>query len=1297
MKIKPMLGEFQLDGIEYVESAERRALVEHRVPGLAGSYFQDMGSAPNALLIVGTQAGDQDRDDFLTGIREIFNKGEPTTFVADINTATDLTDVVIQDLQVAEVGGESSTFRYSITLRRYVEPPEPVSTDLLDEGILDDALSVTDALDALDALGSIPSLGDPTPPLRDSLTGVQNATQGLPTVVDQVHALTQALPLEDVDTANILAPIVGEKGSDRGIAGVLGLLERVDSTELSSSLSTDLDQSVGEKLSIDTSALTGGSLSAFESAVAAIPRDPTSLTRPIHSQLESIQRLSGPELSQRLLGGLEGLSKIESLIPANRDALVESVASRFAHVKTEMIRGEFAEIVQWSDNVARLQAEVSPLLQGAGIEDGLLSYVRDRVDAIVEMILPDGDLVSGIATRIEASATADLPARLDTLKADLIARLEAARADFDSGNLTNTARLAEAETSFQKLADLLGEVTSRLRPVLDQEFLTPEGLSAKLHRQLDDFDRVEIVDLGNIRDKFASALRKIEETVRRIDLDAVGNEIEAVFAKVDGAIQEIDLGRFGSALADVKAKIEAALDAIDGALLEAVAGIRSVFTRIREAIRDVAASLGTYDAQGNFHYQIEQQIQDFLFGIKSSLRDMVQPLVDQLRQTVGQTLQRVQDAVQSVRGEIASVNDQLQGTLRGVHEQLQAVDVEGTMGSIRDGLEGMLDQLGTIDFDLVAGPVVSGIQEMRDSLKKIDVSKLNEFTIGALKVAVEVVVQLDFSTQVTAALMIEIDKLLEMPKNALASIEGKVEEAIREFGKLAPEALLSPLNDLFAPVSQRLNALELGALLEPLDAWHGRTMAQIDAVSPAALLQPVIDLYLSLEQSMKAVSPDALIESLQSAIDGIKADVRQIDVGSLADELTVAVDRIRELLNRASPAGLLTPVTSAFDKIMAAFDQFDPGALLEPFSELFEAVAGVLASLTAEGAKAIAIVFAALRSLVDAFDPRRVFALIRDHLAGVSAALQQSNLGGLLASLKAPFDSLEASLVAHGGAANLEVSARVDGLNPLRNAALGTAITEVQYLQSRLVAMNDAQPSTALVERYDKVRAVLEGLVPIWARENVSVASIRRAFEVVNPLNLKTEIDDLFGALKEKVRSLDPRLIQTRLQASFDKLQESLLGLGPELLSGAQKTISALGERLDRIDLQVFTAELGDLMDEIMRIVNGLDPRPIIVRLQGIVDELKAVVESLRPSLLLADLEAPLAATKAAIAEFDPATLSKPLQTIFEDVEGLLASIDVGVALQPLSERLQQLRDALEDALTRTEVAFNDMLKAIPV
>jgi hypothetical protein len=179
MKTKPMLGSFALEGIQYVESTESRALVEHRVPGLAGNYFQDLGSVPNAILVYGTRYGDDGRDDFLNGIRAIFNKGEPTTFVADINTATDITDVIVEDLRVAELADSPHTFRYMITIRKYVKPPEPPQTDLLDSSILGDALGALGAMDLLDNLVSIPSIADPTMPLQGAMDGIKSATGGL--------------------------------------------------------------------------------------------------------------------------------------------------------------------------------------------------------------------------------------------------------------------------------------------------------------------------------------------------------------------------------------------------------------------------------------------------------------------------------------------------------------------------------------------------------------------------------------------------------------------------------------------------------------------------------------------------------------------------------------------------------------------------------------------------------------------------------------------------------------------------------------------------------------------------------------------------------------------------------------------------------------------------------------------------------------------------------------------------------------------------------------------------------------
>ena len=66
-----MLGSFELQGIEWIESSERRALVEHRVPGLAGSYFQDLGTAPNLIVITGSNYTGMDPEVSNFGIQPI--------------------------------------------------------------------------------------------------------------------------------------------------------------------------------------------------------------------------------------------------------------------------------------------------------------------------------------------------------------------------------------------------------------------------------------------------------------------------------------------------------------------------------------------------------------------------------------------------------------------------------------------------------------------------------------------------------------------------------------------------------------------------------------------------------------------------------------------------------------------------------------------------------------------------------------------------------------------------------------------------------------------------------------------------------------------------------------------------------------------------------------------------------------------------------------------------------------------------------------------------------------------------
>src|SRR3954447_10845687 len=337
-----MLGEYEIAGIEAIESAERRTLVEHRVPGMDGSYLQDLGSAPNAITIAGTRYGDDARDSFLQSVRDLFGSGAPTTFTADINTATDLTDVVIEDLQVAELAGEADSFRYLMRLRKYVPPPEPPAAGLagIDSDLLDAAEGLAGALDVLDTLGSVPNLGDPTPPLRGSLDGVKDATGDLPGAASDaqaglapgaasggpapVAASGESLPAKD-EVAGSLDGVKGDADAGTGAAGALAALERADVSGKQTALTTQLDQGLSGALP-DAGAAPGAEAVQQVGAAAEGVPDPEALSAPLAGPLGQIQALTGPEAAGAVPAAIDTLAAIgktdgATALPAAPDVL----------------------------------------------------------------------------------------------------------------------------------------------------------------------------------------------------------------------------------------------------------------------------------------------------------------------------------------------------------------------------------------------------------------------------------------------------------------------------------------------------------------------------------------------------------------------------------------------------------------------------------------------------------------------------------------------------------------------------------------------------------------------------------------------------------------------------------------------------------------------------------------------------------------------------------------------------------------------------------------------------------------
>lgn len=184
MKVKPILDNWEIKGIESISSFENRKLAEHAIPGRIGNVFQDLGSKPTEIIITGSFHGDEVRDGFLEEIRNRFKTAQPVTFVADITTATEVQYVVVKDLRFFEVANDPDHFKYKIVLNENPPPPPPsdplgrLDTELLDQAgeFMD---TVTSAIDVIDSLGSIPNFGNPTEPLTSLLDDFSGITGGI--------------------------------------------------------------------------------------------------------------------------------------------------------------------------------------------------------------------------------------------------------------------------------------------------------------------------------------------------------------------------------------------------------------------------------------------------------------------------------------------------------------------------------------------------------------------------------------------------------------------------------------------------------------------------------------------------------------------------------------------------------------------------------------------------------------------------------------------------------------------------------------------------------------------------------------------------------------------------------------------------------------------------------------------------------------------------------------------------------------------------------------------------------------
>lgn len=241
------LGDIELTRLQVVEVDEGRNLVEHRLPGSAGSVFQDLGRGAIGLYLEGILLGEEALRE-IEALRTAHAEATPMGFSADIAVGTELTEVLIEDFQVHQVPGYQFRYHFSLRVREYTEPPEPAgaATAAVDAGVEadaetwnEDALALGGALDDPGGLAGLIS-GDGSLLSRVNLGELAQAVVGAIGGLDPsdfahlVSAITGVDPelLNDLFTALAEADSLGDLFDIMAGAG-LDVLEQLTGIDLS--------------------------------------------------------------------------------------------------------------------------------------------------------------------------------------------------------------------------------------------------------------------------------------------------------------------------------------------------------------------------------------------------------------------------------------------------------------------------------------------------------------------------------------------------------------------------------------------------------------------------------------------------------------------------------------------------------------------------------------------------------------------------------------------------------------------------------------------------------------------------------------------------------------------------------------------------------------------------------------------------------------------------------------------------------------------------------------------------------
>jgi len=110
-----------INSVYNVNVEMKRNVVENNIPGVKGGTLQDFGRKSVRISFEGIIYGEGAKE-ALKNLRLRFKAGKPVPFSSDVSGLAEVTDVLIESLQVEDTGGMPNNYKYRMALREYRPP-----------------------------------------------------------------------------------------------------------------------------------------------------------------------------------------------------------------------------------------------------------------------------------------------------------------------------------------------------------------------------------------------------------------------------------------------------------------------------------------------------------------------------------------------------------------------------------------------------------------------------------------------------------------------------------------------------------------------------------------------------------------------------------------------------------------------------------------------------------------------------------------------------------------------------------------------------------------------------------------------------------------------------------------------------------------------------------------------------------------------------------------------------------------------------------------------------------------------